>query len=363
MSTSGSSVAESTPSSLFLFDSQTPATSVFSQTPATSVYSPTDEDDPLTPEWKPLEKLNSFLESRDISPVRHPMKTQWEEASERTKRRHTRKAKQAVDAVLDEVAPNQSDQLWQSLVTSKSLGQHPLSTDDEERTDEVLMQALAECYRNANNWQTRRQILSIMADKVSYKAVQKWIPNLTRYRFSEARKHILVEGRGVAPSLQSPQTRMAVSQTQLDHFLDFITSPHVIQDLPFGEKSIKLSTKEIITVPNVIRMIIPESIVKQYLTYSKECGFTPLSRRTLLRILTICSASVRKSLQGLDYISSAGSQAFDDLADVVNRLGDEFMGMTWAREQKERLKSAKRYLKVDFKVKSKVLYNMDVYRS
>ena len=285
------------------------------------------------------------------------MKTQWEEASERTKRRHTRKAKQAVDAVLDEVAPNQSDQLWQSLVTSKSMGQHP-SSDDEERADEVLMQALAECYKNANNWQTRRQILSIMADKVSYKALQKWIPNLTRYRFSEARKHILVEGRGVAPSLQSSQTRMAVSQTQLDHFLDFITSPHVIQDLPFGEKSIKLSTKEVITVPNVIRMIIPESIVKQYMTYSQECGFTPLSRRTLLRILTVCSASVRKSLQGLDYVSSAGSQAFDDLVDVVTRLGDEIMGMTWAREQKERLKSAKRYLKVDFKVKLKVLYDM-----
>ena len=30
------------------------------------------------------------------------MKTQWEQASDRTKRRHTRKAKQAVDAVLDE---------------------------------------------------------------------------------------------------------------------------------------------------------------------------------------------------------------------------------------------------------------------
>ena len=60
--------------------------------------------------------------------------------------------------MLDEVAPNQSDQLWQSLVTSKSFGQHPFN-DDEEREDEVLMQALAECYRNANNWQTRRQIL------------------------------------------------------------------------------------------------------------------------------------------------------------------------------------------------------------
>ena len=144
---------------------------------------------------------------------------------------------------------------------------------------------------------------------------------------------------------------MAVSQTQLDHFLDFITSSHAIQNLPFGKKSIKLSTKEIITVPNVLRLMIPEYIVKQYLNYSEECGVTTLSRRTLLRILTVCSPSERKSLQALDYTSSAGGQAFDDLADVVNRLGDEFMGMTWARKQKERLKSAKRHLKVDFKVK------------
>ena len=74
----------------------------YAWTPATSVYSPTDVDNPLTPEWKALDELNAFLESRDISPARHPMKTQWEEASDRTKRRHTRKAKQAVDAVLDE---------------------------------------------------------------------------------------------------------------------------------------------------------------------------------------------------------------------------------------------------------------------
>ena len=193
-----------------------------------------------------------------------------------------------------------------------------------------------------------------MADKVSFKTLKKWIPNLTRCQFSEARKHILVEGRGVALSLQSSQTRMAVSQTQLDHFLDFITSTHVIQDLPFGQKSIKLSTKEVITVPNVIRMMVPEFIVKQHLAYSSESGFTILSRSTLLRILNVCSSALRKSLQGLDYISCAGSQAFADLHDVVNRLGDSFMGITWARKKKERLKSANCYLKGDFKLNFKI---------
>lgn len=150
---------------------------------------------------------------------------------------------------------------------------------------------------------------------------------------------------------QSSQTKLFVSPTQLDHFLDFITSPHVIQDLPFGEKTIKLSTHEVVTVPNVIRMLIPESIVRQYLAYAEESKFTPLSRRTLLNILSVCAASTRKSLQGLDYISAAGAQAFEDLINVTERLEDHLMGMTWAREQRERLVSAKRYLKSDYKVR------------
>ena len=48
-----------------------------------------------------------------------------------------------------------------------------------------------------------------------------------------------------------------MSPKQLDHFLDVITSAHIVQDLPFGEKTLKLSTKEEIAVPNVIRTLIP----------------------------------------------------------------------------------------------------------
>ena len=84
-------------------------------------------------------------------------------------------------------------------------------------------------------------------------------------------------------------------------------------------------------------MLIPEYIDRQYLAYSEECNFKPLSRRALLNILSVCCASVRKSLQGLDCISSAGAETFDDLCDVVQRLGDSFMGMSWAKEQSELL--------------------------
>ena len=65
---------------------------------------------------------------------------------------------------------------------------------------------------------------------------------------------------------------MRESTAQIDHFIAFITGHHIIQVLPFGERTITLSTKETIEVPNVIRMIIPERIVIQYMTYCQSLG-------------------------------------------------------------------------------------------
>ena len=47
--------------------------------------------------------------------------------------------------------------------------------------------------------------------------------------------------------------------------------------------------------------MIPKRIVTQYTQHCSEKNYKPFSRSTLLRILSECSASVRKSLQGLDY--------------------------------------------------------------
>ncbi|KAL9966689.1 hypothetical protein ACROYT_G024801 [Oculina patagonica] len=299
-----------------------------------------------------LALLNTFLESRDVSPIRYTLRTPWDEASERTKRQHVRKAREAVSAVLSEVAPEEPSQLWHALSESQET-KRLFKVDAERRsatTDDSLLEALATCYNNADQWDTRRQILSIMADKASFAKIQEWIPGLTRYRFTVARQHILLHGRGAPVPPPSSRTRMVVPEEKLAHFLDFITSPHIIQDLPFGEKVVTLSTKEVIKIPNVVRNTIPERIVQQYQAYSKESGFTPMSRSTLLRILEVCTASTRKSLQGIDYISSAGAEAFDILGGVADRLGEMNMGMSWAKEQKEHLKKCKRYLKTDYKL-------------
>lgn len=308
--------------------------------PSEASFLAANPDTPITTET-PRDLLNQFLEAKDVTPIMHSLKIPWEESSDRTRRGYIRTAKQVVDACLEEIAPEDSDLLFQALCKT---------TEPDCTVDLVLLQALAECYNSALHWSTRRQVLSIMADKVTFKQLKQCIPDLTRYRFNIARHHLLLHGRGAVPQVDK-NTRIRIPLEKLDHFLSFLTSSHVVQDMPFGEKTLVLSTNAELKVPNVIRTLISETMVRQYHSYCKETAFQPMSRSTLCRIIKVCSATVRKSLQGLDYVSADGAKAFDDLVEVVEQLGNDYgKGLSWTKDKIDKLKTAKRYLKSDFKV-------------
>ena len=127
-------------------------------------------DDDTVPE-SPQDLLNKFLIAKDVSPIKHSLTIPWEEASERTKRGYIRTAKQVVEACLEEIAPNDSDLLFHSLYES---------SESDSTLDSALLKALAECYNNAQHCSTRRQVLSIMADQVTFKQLKHFIPSLTR---------------------------------------------------------------------------------------------------------------------------------------------------------------------------------------
>ena len=130
-----------------------------------SVYQPSsessDECEEL-PEPSSREKLNNFLLSRDLSPIRNQLQRDWENVSVRTKRYYCKKAKEVVTAALEEIAPNDTEKLWNSIATLKSL-------EDDGNLDTTLLDAFSECYNNATHWGTRRQILSIMSVSKSCK--------------------------------------------------------------------------------------------------------------------------------------------------------------------------------------------------
>ena len=273
---------------------------------------------------------------------------EWDKARDSTKLRYTKRIVQIVSSVLHTLIPNDPGSLWQALVSSPAMNK-ALQLDELPQTSKDYLQALAEAYDKALGWETRRHILSIMSGVASYKAISSFIPGLTRYRYTLANLHRLQYGRG-APLTHQPLPRIRVDRLQLDHFLSFITSPHLVQDLPFGQKTLKLSSGQLIEVPNVIRMMIPQRIARQYIQYCQETGFKPFSECTMQRVLAECKAFVRKSLQGLDYFAADGVRAFVDLETLVRQLGELGLEKEWEVQHVELLKAAKLYLKGDFKV-------------
>ena len=99
--------------------------------------------------------------------------------------------------------------------------------------------------------------------------------------------------------------------------------------MAFGTKNLKLDSGEHIIIPAVIRTLILSRVIEQYAAYCKEEGFEP--ERSLFRILDICSASMQKSLPGLDNVTAAGAQAFQNLDGVVHTLEKNGSRREWGR--------------------------------
>jgi hypothetical protein len=211
-----------------------------------------------------------------------------------------------------------------------------------------VMNGITETYNNAQEWTTRRQILSIIASKISFKLIQSFLPGITLYRFSSARMYAAQYGTGALVE-RTPPILQRFSEEQVHHFIDFVISPHVCSDVPFGEKLIHLTDGTEVFIPEVIRNMIPSRIIQQYFQYSDEHfpGFQTLGPSSLFKILKTCKASTRKSLQGLNYFAADGSEAFDLLIKLVTQLR---INENERNRLINNLKQAKQYLKSDYKV-------------
>ena len=147
---------------------------------------------------------------------------------------------------------------------------------------------------------------------------------MTDFRIKEARKHCIQHGQGVATPAAAIY-RFSLSETKVEHFLSFITSDVISQDTAYGTSRIKLQSGEELLFPKPIRKLIPAKIIAQYLKICDETEYKPASDRTLLRLLEVCTASTRKSLQGLDNYTADGSEAFENLEEVIDKLYDAGM--------------------------------------
>ena len=129
-------------------------------------------------------------------------------------------------------------------------------------------------------------ILSIFAQHYTKTQLKDLVPGLTTWRIDEARKHAVVVGAGHS-EVREPVMRYRLEGEKVDHFLDFISSPHYLQDVAYGTRKIKMSSGECLEIPDLVRTVISSRMVKLYQLYCSEVGFQPLGRSTLFSILKV----------------------------------------------------------------------------
>ncbi|CAC5356523.1 unnamed protein product [Mytilus coruscus] len=138
---------------------------------------------------------------------------------------------------------------------------------------------------------------------------------------------------------------------KLDSFLEFITSPHIIRDLPYGEKKLKLSDGTVQNVPNLIRCMGSSDIIQQYKVYCEENTIIPLGESTMYKTLSECTATIRQSFEGVDYFVAEGGRAFATLEAVAKELHSlDLMTQTEFSDINKLLLQSRRYMKADFRV-------------
>ena len=100
---------------------------------------------------------------------------------------------------------------------------------------------------------------------------------MTAWRYYEAKKHTANVGVGL-PVKELAEKRVKINIDSLEHFIDFVTSSHVIKDLPYGQKTLKLETGEVVTIPNVIRSLSSSALINQYYQLCEEDNISPLGK-------------------------------------------------------------------------------------
>ena len=299
------------------------------------------------------QKLNDALGNLTggrFSPILSTLNASWEDISITQQKYYARKAREAVTVSLSVICPGQEKELWNSIRNESIIESEDSHSRKRKKFDTRtgLIDVLIKAHDQAESWRTKRQILSLFANDLTKAELQRLLPGLTKWRIDQARLHANEVGRGqLVP--EEPIFRTRIDPVKVDHFINYISRPDLLQDVAFGTKTLKLDSGERIIIPAVIRTLIPSRIIEQYTSYCKQQEFEPASERSLFRMLEICSASMQKSLQGLDNITAEGSEAFDSLLSMTETLKENGADDYWVQEMVQTMKEAKRYLKTDFK--------------
>jgi predicted DNA-binding ribbon-helix-helix protein len=140
----------------------------------------------------PLSDVNHALEllsKGEISPVKYQLQSDIDSLKPSSLRAIKRKASLSVTALLEGIAPGQSDKL-QKLIC---LDDGPKSNDV---TDTTVVRLIAQLYEDSQDSHVKKQLLSMICSRSTKRQLQELIPTATTYAVDQARQHAAEVGPG-----------------------------------------------------------------------------------------------------------------------------------------------------------------------
>jgi hypothetical protein len=244
-----------------------------------------------------LVSINNLIKSihgRDVSPIRAQLHSPIKDVSQSTTRYYKRKSIQTCMTALECIAPGQSSELFQLISNDK--GENTAVPHENE-----IVQKLVTLYQETNSRTTRLEILSIFAQDYTKSELSQMIPGITTWHVDEARKHAALYGAGTTKDIPKAH-RAVMNPAKVDHFIDFISQPHFLQDVAFGTRTVTLSTGKAMEIPNVIRTVTSTRLVNLYIATCKENDFEHLGRSSLFSILQVLVSELSASYCTSNYL-------------------------------------------------------------
>lgn len=177
------------------------------------------------------------LNGRRFSPILSTLNASWDDISPTTKVLCAKGAGNRYDLTFSHKS-GQEKELWSSIQNESIIEGQEGDTAKRKHFDTStgLIDVLIKAHHQASTWQTKRQILSLFANDFSRIELQKLFPGLSKWRIDQALQHAIEAGRGHLVN-KNPIFRTRIDPMKVDHFINYISRPDLLQDVAFGTKS------------------------------------------------------------------------------------------------------------------------------
>lgn len=269
-----------------------------------------------------LQDANEFLANsveETFSPLKFQINsTPVQDLSKTALKYHARKLNQAVESFqktyVKHIAPLQEEDFLNSITTLIK----PTNNEDSSKVNTEL-NLLIDAYKYADTNCKKILILSsIPPESYSKSKIMKEF-SCSRYIVDESRKLRAKSGALIPIEIKKFQ-RKRLNINSARHFLDFLFSSGLIQDIAYGTNTLIFSSGQKQLLPKSILTLSRNHTIQEYKHYCSNTNFEALSDSSLWKILKAVKPSQRHSLAGLDDTTKSGLDGFSTLHNILTQV-------------------------------------------